>query len=264
MRIYSGNSVYGAIAIGRIFLFRKKDMKIRRIHIDDTEAEKQRLKAAKAATAEQLQEIYEKALQELGKITAQIFETHLMMLEDEDYNESIYSMIDSQNVNAEYAVSVTSDKFAEMFSSMDDAYMQARATDVRDISNRIIANLMNAGPTENSLSERMVVCADDLAPSETVSLDKDKVVAFVTARGSIHSHSVILARNMNVPAVIGVGDKFLEEVCDGEEMIVDGFTGEIFVNPDERTKERLLLKQKTAEKRGTLLQELREIGRAHV
>ncbi len=257
MRIYSGNSVYGAIAIGRIFLFRKKDMKIRRIHIDDTEAEKQRLKAAKAATAEQLQEIYEKALQELGKITAQIFETHLMMLEDEDYNESIYSMIDSQNVNAEYAVSVTSDKFAEMFSSMDDAYMQARATDVRDISNRIIANLMNAGPTENSLSERMVVCADDLAPSETVSLDKDKVVAFVTARGSIHSHSVILARNMNVPAVIGVGDKFLEEVCDGEEMIVDGFTGEIFVNPDERTKERLLLKQKTAEKRGTLLQELR-------
>lgn len=257
MRIYSGNSVYGAIAIGRIFLFRKKDMKIRRIHIDDTEAEKQRLKAAKTATAEQLQEIYEKALQELGKITAQIFETHLMMLEDEDYNESIYSMIDSQNVNAEYAVSVTSDKFAEMFSSMDDAYMQARATDVRDISNRIIANLMNAGPTENSLSERMVVCADDLAPSETVSLDKDKVVAFVTARGSIHSHSVILARNMNIPAVIGVGDKFLEEVCDGEEVIVDGFTGEIFVNPDERTKERLLSKQKTAEKKGTLLQELR-------
>ena len=257
MRIYSGNSVYGAIAIGRIFLFRKKDMKIRRIHIDDTEAEKQRLKAAKTATAEQLQEIYEKALQELGKITAQIFETHLMMLEDEDYNESIYSMIDSQNVNAEYAVSVTSDKFAEMFSSMDDAYMQARATDVRDISNRIIANLMNAGPTDNSQSERMVVCADDLAPSETVSLDKDNVVAFVTARGSVHSHSVILARNMNIPAVIGVGDKFLEEVCDGEEVIVDGFTGEIFVNPDERTKERLLFKQKAAEKKGTLLHELR-------
>ena len=159
----------------------------------------------------------------------------MMMLEDEDYNESIQNIIDTQKVNAEYAVSVTADNFAEMFSAMDDAYMQARAADVRDISDRIIANLTGNGCCGRRTSdEKVIICADDLAPSETVSLDKDKVLAFVTAHGSSNSHTAILARNMNIPAVIGVGSDFLKEVQDGTEAIVDGFTGEILWN---RTRE---------------------------
>ena len=181
----------------------------------------------------------------------------MMMLEDEDYNESIANIIETQKVNAEYAVAVTADNFAEMFSSMDDAYMQARAADVKDISNRIIGNLTGAISDGEGLDDNMIICADDLAPSETVSIDKNKVLAFVTAHGSSNSHTAILARNMNIPAIIGVGDEFLEQIKDGDEAIADGFTGEIFVNPDDETRDKLLAKQKADEEKRRLLQELK-------
>ena len=257
MREYTGKGVYGAIAVGKISIFKKQDTVIQRTSVADTEAEKARVEAAKTAASEQLQAIYEKALKEVGETNAQIFEIHMMMLEDEDYNESIQNIIDTQKVNAEYAVSVTADNFAEMFSAMDDAYMQARAADVRDISDRIIANLMGTAAAQNTSSEKVIICADDLAPSETVSLDKDKVLAFVTGHGSSNSHTAILARNMNIPAVIGVGSDFLKEVQDGTEAIVDGFTGEIFVEPDETTCQRLLEKQKADEEKKRLLLELK-------
>ena len=181
----------------------------------------------------------------------------LMMLEDDDYNESIENIIDSQKVNAEYAVVVTADNFAEMFASMDDPYMQARAADVKDISNRIIANLTGNVSDGSAGDDKMIVCADDLAPSETISLDKDKVLAFVTAHGSSNSHTAILARNMNIPAVIGVGSKFLSEIKDGDFAIVDGFTGEIFVDTDEKTTAELTKKQKADEEKKRLLQTLK-------
>ena len=257
MRTYKGKGVYGAVAVGKISVFRKSDVSVTRTHVDDTEAEKARVTAAKEAAAAQLKEIYEKALKEVGETNAQIFEIHLMMLEDEDYNESIENIIDTQGVNAEYAVALTSDNFAEMFSSMEDAYMQARAADVKDISNRIIANLMGAAADSASSAGRTIVCAEDLAPSETVSLDKDKVLAFVTAHGSSNSHTAILARNMNIPAVIGVGDKFLSEIKPDETAIVDGYTGEIIVDPDEETIEKYTRRQAADEEKKRLLQELK-------
>lgn len=257
MKTYTGKGVYGAVAFGKISLFQKQETVIRQVRITDAEAEKARVETAKAAATEQLQAIYEKALKEVGETHAQIFEIHMMMLEDEDYNESIQNIIDTQKVNAEYAVAITADHFAEMFSSMEDAYMQARAADVKDISNRIIANLTGTVSAQNGSEDHMIVCADDLAPSETVSLEKDKVFAFVTAHGSSNSHTAILARNMNIPAVIGVGEAFLAEVKDGDEAIVDGFTGEVFVNPDAETKKRLLAKQKEDEEKKRLLQELK-------
>lgn len=257
MKKFTGKGVYGAIAMGKISVFQKQDTLIQRTSVKDTEAEKARVEAAKAAAAEQLQAIYEKALKEVGETNAQIFEIHMMMLEDDDYNESIQNIIDTQKVNAEYAVSITADNFAEMFSAMDDAYMQARAADVRDISDRIIANLMGNVAVQKDSGEKHIICADDLAPSETVSLDKDKVLAFVTAHGSSNSHTAILARNMNIPAVIGVGSDFLKEVQDGTEAIVDGFTGEIFVEPDEETRRRLLEKQQADEEKKRLLLELK-------
>lgn len=257
MKKFTGKGVYGAVAMGKISVFQKQDTLIQRTSVKDTEAEKARVEAAKAAAAEQLQAIYEKALKEVGETNAQIFEIHMMMLEDDDYNESIQNIIDTQKVNAEYAVSITADNFAEMFSAMDDAYMQARAADVRDISDRIIANLTGNVAVQEDFGEKHIICADDLAPSETVSLDKDKVLAFVTAHGSSNSHTAILARNMNIPAVIGVGSDFLKEVQDGTEAIVDGFTGEIFVEPDEETRRRLLEKQQADEEKKRLLLELK-------
>ena len=257
MKQFTGKGVYGAVAMGKISLFKKQDTVIQRTSVTDTEAEKARVEAAKAAASEQLQAIYEKALKEVGETNAQIFEIHMMMLEHDDYNESIQNIIDTQKVNAEYAVSITADNFAEMFSAMDDAYMQARAADVRDISDRIIANLTGNVAVQEDSDEKRIICADDLAPSETVSLDKDKVLAFVTAHGSSNSHTAILARNMNIPAVIGVGSDFLKEVQDGTEAIVDGFTGEIFVEPDEETRQRLLEKQRADEEKKRLLLELK-------
>lgn len=235
MKQYQGKSVYGAVAIGKISVFRRQEVSVKRVHTEDTPGEIKRVEQAEARAAQQLQEIYDKALREVGETNAQIFAIHQMMLEDEDYNDSIRNIIETQKVNAEYAVAVTSDNFAEMFRSMDDAYMQARSADIKDISNRIIRNL-EAGEADGAAeNEQMIVCADDLAPSETVSLDKDKVLAFVTAHGSSNSHTAILARNMNIPAIIGVGDAFLSEIQDGQTAAVDGFTGTILVDPDPET-----------------------------
>ena len=257
MKKYQGKGVYGAIAIGNISLFQKPETAVKRIHIEEPDSEKARFEQAKAASLTQLQEIYDKALKEVGEANAAIFEIHQMMLDDDDYIESIYSIIESQSVNAEYAVAVTADNFVEMFSAMEDAYMQARAADVRDISNRIINNLMGAVSTEADASEKVIICACDLVPSETISLDKDNVLAFVTAHGSSNSHTAILARNMNIPAVIGAGDDFLSDIHDGCKAIVDGFTGEIWVDPDEKTCEAYLEKRRADEEKKRLLQELK-------
>ena len=257
MKKYQGKGVYGAIAIGNISLFQKPETAVKRIHIEEPDSEKARFEQAKAASLTQLQEIYDKALKEVGEVNAAIFEIHQMMLDDDDYIESIYSIIESQSVNAEYAVAVTADNFVEMFSAMEDAYMQARAADVRDISNRIINNLMGAVSTEADASEKVIICACDLVPSETISLDKDNVLAFVTAHGSSNSHTAILARNMNIPAVIGAGDDFLSDIHDGCKASVDGFTGEIWVDPDEKTCEAYLEKRRADEEKKRLLQELK-------
>lgn len=257
MTIFKGKGVYGAVAIGKISVFKRRDTTVKRIHVSDTAAEKKRLEAAKEAATAQLQEIYDKALKEVGEQNAQIFEIHMMMIEDDDYNESIESIIDTQSVNAEYAVSVTADNFSEMFASMDDAYMQARSADVKDISNRIIACLSDDGSQENSSDEKVIICADDLAPSETVLLDKNNVLAFVTSHGSSNSHTAILARNMNIPAVIGAGDDFLSAVSDGMFAAVDGYTGEVFLSPDTEALEKLETKQKEDEEKKRLLQELK-------
>ncbi|MCI9410069.1 MAG: phosphoenolpyruvate--protein phosphotransferase [Oscillospiraceae bacterium] len=257
MKSYQGKGVYGAIAIGKISLLNKPEAAVKRVRVDDTDGEKSRFEQAKASSLSQLQEIYDKALKEVGEANAAIFEIHQMMLDDEDYNESINNIIETQSVNAEYAVAVTADNFAEMFSSMDDAYMKARAADVRDISNRIISNLTGETSKGNFSDEKVIICASDMAPSETVSLDKDRVLAFVTAHGSSNSHTAILARNMNIPAVIGAGDNFLNDIQDGCKAIVDGFTGEIFVEPDDGTCKKYLEKQRADEEKKRLLQELR-------
>ena len=257
MKKYSGKGVYGAIAIGKISVLKKNDAAVTRVHVEDAAAEKARVEKAKQAAAEQLQSIHDKALKEVGEANAQIFEIHIMMLEDEDYNESIANIIDTQQVNAEYAVAVTSDNFAEMFAAMDDAYMQARSADVRDISNRIIANLTGTADSSAESCDSMIVCADDLAPSETVALDKDKVLAFVTAHGSSNSHTAILARNMNIPAVIGMGDEFLTEISSGTPAIVDGYTGTVIVDPDEATVAEYTAKRTSDEEKKRLLQELK-------
>ena len=257
MTVFKGKGVYGAIALGRISVFKRRNAKVERIEISDVEAEKARLAKAKAKALEQLEEIHAKALKEVGEANAQIFEIHIMMLDDEDYNESIISIIETQSVNAEYAVSVTSENFSQMFASMDDSYMQARSADVKDISNRIIACLSQEENKEEISQEKVIICADDLAPSETVLLDKDSVLAFVTAYGSSNSHTAILARNMNIPAIIGVGEDFLKSVKSGDFAAVDGYTGEIFVNPDEETKSRLENKLYEDREKKLLLQELK-------
>lgn len=257
MKRYQCKGVYGAVAIGNIALFKKSDISVKRIRVDNTDSERSRFEQAKTLAISQLQEIYDKALKEVGEANAAIFEIHQMMLDDEDYNDSINNIIDSQSVNAEYAVAVTADNFAEMFSSMDDAYMKARAADVRDISNRLIDILSGNTGSETSSGEKVIICASDLTPSETVALDKDKVLAFVTAHGSSNSHTAILARNMNIPAIIGAGDDFLADIADGAKAVVDGYTGEIFIDPDEETCKKYLEKQQADEEKKRLLQELK-------
>lgn len=235
MTRYKGKGVYGAVAVGRIRLFRRQDIRVKRVRTEDSERELKRLGAAKEKALSQLREIYGKALVEVGEANAQIFEIHMMMVEDEDYNDAVTGMITTQGVNAEYAVAVTADNFADMFAAMEDSYMQARASDVRDISNRLIACLGSADETDDLTDEPVIICADDLAPSETVSLDKDKVLGFVTAHGSSNSHTAILARSMNIPAIIGLGEDFLLAVKDGDMAVADGFSGELIVSPDDIT-----------------------------
>ncbi|MBQ6634553.1 MAG: phosphoenolpyruvate--protein phosphotransferase [Ruminococcus sp.] len=257
MAVFNGKGVYGAVAVGKALIFKRQAAEVRRVSVSDTDAELERIEKAKETAVEQLTAIHEKALKEVGETNAEIFEIHIMMLDDDDYNDSIRSIIETQKVNAEYAVAVTSDNFAEMFASMDDAYMQARSADVKDISNRLIACLSQSGEDTAVSGDKMIVCADDLAPSETVCLDKDKVLAFITAFGSSNSHTAILARNMNIPAVIGAGREFLDALKDGCIVGVDGHTGEIFVDPDEETIRRLEQKQADDIKKKQLLQELK-------
>lgn len=257
MKKYTGKGVYGAIAIGKVSLFQRQDIQVKRLHIENEEAEIERFEEAKEKAVSQLKEIYEKALVEVGETNAQIFEVHMMMLEDDDYNDAIREIISNQNMNAEYAVATTADNFATMFAAMDDSYMQARAADVKDISNRVIACLNKEEERLTQSDEKMIVCADDLAPSETVSLDKDMVLAFVTAQGSSNSHTAILARNMNIPAVIGLGDVFLKEIEAGSLVIVDGFTGDVIVNPEEEILKEYEKKQKEDVEKKELLLKLK-------
>lgn len=257
MKVFKGKGVYGAVAIGNASLFKRNEIPVKRVSITDIKAEKERVDKAKENSLKQLRDIYDKALKEVGETNAQIFEIHMMMLEDDDYNDSITSIIETQNVNAEYAVAVTSDNFAEMFSLMDDSYMQARALDVRDISNRIISNLSQEKLPSTYSENKMIICSDDLAPSETVSLDKNSLLAFVTANGSANSHTAILARNMNIPAVIGVGVEFLSQVQDGQLMVVDGYTGEVILEPDEKTLTKYKIKQAEDNAKKKLLLELK-------
>lgn len=235
MQKFQGKGVYSAVAVGRLSVFKRQQLKVKRELVDDTAKELERFSAAKSQAIAQLNDIYKKALEEVGETNAAIFEIHTMMVEDEDYNDAIIDMILTQKVNAEYAVAIMGGNFAEMFAAMDDTYMQARSADVRDISNRIISCLMSSKTAVSGTDEPVIICADDLAPSETVSLDKQRVLAFVTAHGSSNSHTAILARNMNIPAIIGVGEEFLSAVRDGDMAVVDGFTGELILNPDEKT-----------------------------
>ena len=231
MTEYTGKSVYKGTAIGEIRVLKKKDSLVKRVHIDDVEAELTRLEGAKQQTLAQLQSLYEKALQEVGEANAAIFEVHQMMLEDEDYQDAILGMIRNEEVNAEYAVAVTGDNFAEMFANMDDEYMQARSADIKDISNRLVGNLSGEEQMDWDTMEPSIIVADDLTPSETVQMDKKKILAFVTVHGSTNSHTAILARMMNIPALIGVPLP-LEELHSGTQAIVDGKNGVIYLEPD--------------------------------
>lgn len=254
---FVGRGVYGAIAIGRASVFKRNSARVQRKKVNDTEKEKKRLSDAKERALAQLSSIYEKALEEIGEANARIFEIHMMMIADEDYNESVVNIIDTLHVNAEYAVAVTGDNFAQMFSSMEDSYMQARASDVKDISNRIINCFSGVQDEKKDIFGSIILCADDLAPSETVSLDKTMVLAFVTEQGTQNSHTAILARNMNIPAVVGVGEGFLEKIKDGDIMTVDGYSGEIVVSPDEQTLEQIREKQRLDLEKKKLLQKLK-------
>ncbi|MGN0498034.1 MAG: phosphoenolpyruvate--protein phosphotransferase [Acutalibacteraceae bacterium] len=257
MNRFTGKGVYGAVAVGKISVFKRRDIQVKQVNIQNVDDELARLEKAKQSTIAQLQAIYEKALKEAGEKNAQIFEIHMMMVEDDDYNSAIKDMIKSQSVNAEYAVSAASESFSQMFASMDDSYMQARAADVKDISNRIIACLTESEEAVSSSDDKVIICADDLAPSETVSLDKEKVLAFVTAYGSSNSHTAILARNMNIPAIIGLGDSFLENIKDGEMAVADGFTGEFILNPDEETIAVYRKKPQSEAEKNAMLQQLK-------
>ena len=250
-----GKSVFGGIAMGRLSVYHKTDNAVKRTKITDIEAEKKRFEDAKEEAKRQLGVFYEKAVREVGEVNAAIFEMHQMMLDDLDYVESITNMIETQQVNAEFAVASTGDNFAQMFAAMDDDYMRERAADVKDISNRVISILQGNGDAGLSGDEPFILLADDLAPSETVQLDKSKVLAFVTRHGSTNSHTAILARTMNIPALIGVD--FPEEGVDGQFGIVDGFDAKFFVEPDEDTKAEYRKLKEENEQKKRLLQELK-------
>lgn len=251
-----GKGVFGGVAIGRISFYSREKLVVKRRHIEDPQAELERLEQAKTITLQELQSLYEKARKEVGEASAAVFEIHQMMVEDEDYNESIANIINSQKLNAEYAVATTADHFAQMFSSMDDDYMRGRAADVHDVSDRLLKNLMNKSGGITSGNEKVILCADDLAPSETVQLDKDSVMAFATCYGSTNSHTAILARTMNIPAIIGLGESLTAEY-DGKMGIVDGFTGTLYIEPDDVTLAKMQKKQAEDLRKKKLLQELK-------
>ncbi len=261
MEKYIGKSVYKGTAIGPINVLKKSDGIVKRQHVEDVAAELERLEAAKAQAQAQLGALYEKALQEVGEVNAQIFEVHQMMLEDEDYQDAIHSMIETEEVNAEYAVAVTGDNFAEIFANMDDEYMQARSADVKDISNRLIRNLSGDEGVDWNNMEPSIIVADDLTPSETVQMDKSKILAFVTVHGSTNSHTAILARMMNIPALIGVPVD-LEKLHSGTMAIVDGKDAVFYVDPDEAEIAAAREMQEKAKKQKELLANYK--GRASV
>lgn len=256
MQCFQGKSVYKGIAMGPIVVLKKNDYQVKRTRIEDTEAEVKRVDEALKASQEQLQKLYDKAVREVGEASAAIFEVHQMMLEDEDYLEAIQNMIRTEQVNAEYAVAVTGDNFAEMFASMDDDYMKARSADIKDISERLVRNLSGQGDVDLSSIEPSVIVADDLSPSETVQMDKDKILAFVTVHGSTNSHTAILARMMNIPALIGV-KLDLEALQSGMTAVVDGFQGTVTFDPDEETKAQTETKMQEEAEKLKLLQELK-------
>ena len=256
MQCFQGKSVYKGIAMGPVVVLRKNDYQVKRTRIEDAEAEAARVDVALKASQEQLQKLYDKAVKEVGEASAAIFEVHQMMLEDEDYLEAIQSMIRTEQVNAEYAVAVTGDNFAEMFASMDDDYMKARSADIKDISERLVRNLSGQGDVDLSSIEPSVIVADDLSPSETVQMDKDKILAFVTVHGSTNSHTAILARMMNIPALIGVNMN-LEELQTGMTAVVDGFGGKVTFEPDEELKAQTEARMQEEEEKLKLLQELK-------
>ena len=256
MQYFQGKSVYKGIAMGPIVVLKKNDYQVKRTRIEDTEAEVKRVDEALKASQEQLQKLYDKAVREVGEASAAIFEVHQMMLEDEDYLEAIQNMIRTEQVNAEYAVAVTGDNFAEMFASMDDDYMKARSADIKDISERLVRNLSGQGDVDLSSIEPSIIVADDLSPSETVQMDKDKILAFVTVHGSTNSHTAILARMMNIPALIGV-KMDLEAFQSGMTAVVDGFQGMVTFDPDEETKAQTETKIQEEAEKLKLLQELK-------
>lgn len=256
MQIFEGKSVFGGIAMGKIRVYKKDEQQVKRQKIEDEEAEVSRYQNARDEAMNQLQELYDKALREIGEANAAIFEVHQMMLEDDDYNESVENIIRTEHVNAEYAVAATGDNFAGMFAAMDDDYMRGRAADVKDISERVIGILNGASDTGVAADEPVIIVADDLAPSETVQMDKSKVLSFVTVHGSLNSHTAILARTMSIPALVGT-NLTPDESVDGKFAVVDGAAGKLYVEPDEETMEELQQKQRAFLEQKELLETLK-------
>ena len=256
MQSFQGKSVYKGIVMGPVVVLKKNDYQVKRSRIEDADAETSRVQEAVKRSQEQLQKLYDKALKEVGEASAAIFEVHQMMLEDEDYLEAIQNMIQTEMVNAEYAVAVTGDNFSQMFASMDDDYMKARAADIKDISERLVRNLSGQEDADLSDIDPSVIVADDLSPSETVQMDKEKILAFVTVHGSTNSHTAILARMMNIPALIGV-PLALDELKNGTTAVVDGFTGQVTFEPDEETQAATLKRVQEEKEKLALLQELK-------
>ena len=254
MKVLEGKSVFSGIAIGKISILQKVDTSVKRVHVEDPEEEVKRVEAAREQAVAQLQKLYDKALQEVGESGAAIFEVHQMMLDDDDYLDSIHNIIRTESVNAEYAVATTGDNFSSMFAQMDDDYMKARAADVKDISDRLVRVLSGHGDGNLEASEPVIVVAEDLAPSETVQMDKEKLLAFVTRLGSANSHTAILARTMNIPALIEVD---IKEEWNGKMAVVDGYTGTFYIDPDEETLKKMQEKKEEDIKARELLQELK-------
>ena len=256
MQVYNGKSVFGGIAIGKISVYQKKEQQVKRVKVEDRDQEMARYGKAKAEGIRQLQGLYDKALKEVGEANAAIFEVHQMMMEDDGYNESVENIVRSQGVNAEYAVATTGDNYAQMFSAMDDDYMRERAADVRDISERLLTILNGEDTGSVDADEPKIIVAEDLAPSETDQLDKEKVLSFVTVKGSLNSHTAILARTMAIPALVNTS-MTLDSVMDGKLGIVDGASGTFYVDPDEKTLEEMKKRQEEDLSRKQLLQTLK-------
>lgn len=257
MTVFNGTGVCGGIAIGKAKIYRRTGSTAVKKSISDTDAEIRRYENAKANALGKLRGIYDTAVKEVGTENAQIFDIHMMLIDDEDYNDAVVEMIRKQHVNAEYAVKVTGENFARMFSDMNDGYMNARAADITDISEKILAGFYENQNENGNLSESVVICADDLAPSETISLDKKKILAFATSDGSAYSHTAILARSMNIPAVICLGSEFLCSIKDGITVIADGYNGVFITEPDEKTITEYKEKQEKENEKKRLLKMLR-------